>query len=76
MCRRALERVARGVCHGRYTCVREVSEAESLWRDAYEVEEAARVKEIKLLCGCILPIWTSLSAALRCQLMTGEPTRG
>lgn len=49
----------------RYVCVRDESEAETMWRQTYEAEEASRVREVHLLCGSILPIWSSLVPALR-----------
>jgi len=39
--------------------------ATGAWREMYSGEEEQRVKDIRLLCGTILPIWPSLTAALK-----------
>lgn len=49
----------------RYVCVRDTAEAEGIWSASYHEEEAARLQEVRLLCGAILPIWGPLCAALK-----------
>lgn len=48
----------------RYTCVREEAGAQAEWEKAYEEAEPKRLKEVVLLTGSILPVWTPLTSAL------------
>ena len=52
----------------KYAKLTNVADAEDVWRKSYETEEDARVKDVRLLSGCVIPIWPSVqevSAAKR-----------
>ena len=48
----------------KYAKITNVADAEAVWRKSYETEEDARVKDVRLLSGCVIPIWPSVQEAL------------
>lgn len=49
----------------RYSVVLDLEQAEELWDVAYKESESTRIKEVHMLSGAILPVWSSLQAAIR-----------
>ena len=47
----------------KYAKITNVADAEAVWRKSYETEEDARVKDVRLLSGCVIPIWPSVQEA-------------